>query len=85
MIFEYTNGLQFNHLVFAELWYSQQVAKGKAPGHPLGFNAYRQFGPIKVGGAGGGGDNLLNIDVIAVGNDAVADGLANNSLSCFSR
>ncbi len=53
-----------------QLWYSQQVADGNAPGHPLGFDGYRQFGPIKVVGAGGGGDDLPNNDVITVGNDA---------------
>jgi hypothetical protein len=36
-------------------------------------------------GAGGGGDDLPNIDVIAVGNDAAANGLDDNSASCFSR
>jgi hypothetical protein len=35
-------------------------------------------------GAGGGGDNLPNIDVIVVGNNAAADGLDDNSESCFS-
>jgi hypothetical protein len=68
-----------------QLWYSQQAAEGNAPGHPLGFDGYRQFGPIEVVGAGGGGDNLLNIDVIAVGNDASTKCLDDNSVSCFSR
>ncbi len=58
--------------------------EGNAPGHPLGFDGYRQFGPIKVVGAGGGDEDLPNIDVIAVGNDAAADGLDDNSTSCFS-
>jgi hypothetical protein len=72
-------------VLFLQLWYSQQAAEGDAPGHPLGFDGYRQFGPIKVVGAGGGGDNLPNIvDVIAVGNDAAADGLDDNSVSRFS-
>jgi hypothetical protein len=83
LIFVCTNGLQFNHLVFAA-WYSQQAAEGNAPGHPLGFNGYRQCGPIKVVGAGGGGDDLPNIDVIAVGNDAAANDLDDDSASCFS-
>ncbi len=71
-------------ILFLQLWYSQQAAEGNAPGHPLGFNGYRQFGPIKVVGAGGGGDNLPNSDVIAVGDDAAANGLDDNSASCFS-
>jgi hypothetical protein len=44
----------------------------------------RQFGPIEVVGAGGGGEDLPNIDVIAVGKDAAADGLDDDSASCFS-
>jgi hypothetical protein len=68
-----------------QLWYSQQAADGNAPGqHPLEFDGYRQFGPIKVMGAGGGGDNLLNIDVIAVGNDAATKCLDDDSASRFS-
>jgi hypothetical protein len=72
-------------VLFFQLWSSQQAAEGNAPGHPLGFDGYRQFGPIKVVGAGGGGDNLLNIEVIAVGDDAAANGLDDDSVSCFSR
>jgi hypothetical protein len=72
-------------VLFLQLWYSQQAVEGNAPGHPLGFDGYRQFGPIKVVGAGGGGDDLPNIDVIAVGNNAAADGLDDNSTSRFSR
>jgi hypothetical protein len=34
--------------------------------------------------AGGGGDDLPNIDVIAVGDDAAADSLDDDSESCFS-
>ncbi len=68
-------------ILFLQLWYSQQAAEGNAPGHPLGFNGYRQFGPIKVVGAGGGGDNLPNIDVIAVGDNAAANSLDDNSAS----
>jgi hypothetical protein len=71
--------------LFLQLWCSQQAAEGNAPEHPLGFNGYRQFGPIKVMGEGGGGEDLLNIDLIAVGNDAAADGLDGNSASHFSR
>ncbi len=58
--------------------------EGNAPGHPLGFDGYRQFEPIEVVGAGGGDDNLPNIDVIAVGNNAAANGLDDNSASRFS-
>jgi hypothetical protein len=71
-------------ILFFQLWYSQQAAEGNAPGHPLGFDGYRHFGPIKMVGVGGGGDNLLNIDVIAVGNIAAANGLDEDSASCFS-
>ncbi len=71
-------------ILFLQLWYSQQAAEGNAPGHPLGFNGYRQFGPIKVVGVGDGGEDLPNIDVIAVGNDAAANGLDGDSASCFS-
>jgi hypothetical protein len=67
-----------------QLWYSQQAADGNAPGHPLGFDGYRQFGPIKVAGAGSGGDNLLNIDVIVVGNDAATKCLDDDRASRFS-
>jgi hypothetical protein len=67
-----------------QLWYSQQAADGNAPGHPLEFYGYRQFGPIKVVGAGGGGDDLPNIDVIVVGNDAATKCLDDDSASCFS-
>ncbi len=58
--------------------------EGNAPGHPLGFDGYRHFGPIKMVGTGGGDDGLLNIDVIVVGDDAAADGLDDDSASCFS-
>ena len=68
-----------------QLWYSQQAADGNALGHPLGFDGYRQFGPIKVVGAGGGGDDLPNIDVIAVGNNAATKCLDDDSGSHFSR
>ncbi len=71
-------------ILFFQLWYSQQAAEGNAPGHPLGFDGYRHFEPIKMVGAGGGGDDLPNIDVIAVGNNAAADGLDDNSTSRFS-
>jgi hypothetical protein len=67
-----------------QLWYSQQAVDSNAPGHPLGFDGYRQFGPIKVVGAGGGGDNLLNIDMIAVDKDAATKCLDDDSASCFS-
>ena len=30
--------------------------EGNVPGHPLGFDGYRDFGPIKMVGGGGGGD-----------------------------
>jgi hypothetical protein len=68
-----------------QLWYSQQAADGNALGHPLGFDGYRQFGHIKVVGAGGGGDDLPNIDVIAVGNDAATKCLDDDSMSRFSK
>ena len=37
-----------------QLWYSQQAKEGKAPGHPLGFGRYGNFGPqdAAVGGRG---------------------------------
>jgi hypothetical protein len=66
-------------ILFLQLWFSQQGAEGNAPGHPLGFDGYRQFGPIKVVGAGGGGEDLPNIDVIAVGNDTAA-----NTIVCLA-
>jgi hypothetical protein len=67
-----------------QLWYSQQAAEGNAPGHPLGFDGYRQFGFIEVVGAGGGGDDLPNIDVIVVGNNAATKCLDDDSMSCLS-
>jgi hypothetical protein len=67
-----------------QLWYSQQAADGNASGHLLGFDGYRQFGPIKVVGVGGGGDDLPNIDVIAVGNNAATECLDDDSPSCCS-
>ncbi len=67
-----------------QLWYNQQAAEGNAPGHPLGFDGHRQFWPIKVVGVGGGGDDLPNIDVIKVGNDAATKFLDDDSTSCFS-
>ncbi len=72
-------------ILVLQLLYSQQAGEGNAPGHPLGFDGYRQFGPNKVVGAGGGGDNLPNIDVIAVGNNAATKCLDDNSVSHFSR
>jgi hypothetical protein len=44
----------------------------------------RKFGSIKLVGAGGGVEDLPNIDVIAVGNNAAADGLDDDSASYFS-
>ncbi len=77
--------LQSKRLGFLQLWYSQQAAEGHAPGHPLGFDGYRQFRPIKVVvRAGGGGDNLPKVSAIAVGSSAAADGLDDDSASCFS-
>jgi hypothetical protein len=72
-------------VLFFQLWYSQQAAEGNAPGHPLRIDGYRRFGPIQMVGAGGGGDDLQNIDVIVVGNDAAANGLDDDCASCFSR
>ncbi len=83
-IFVRTNGLQTDRLGFAALVYNQQAADGNAPGHPLGFNGYRQLGPIEAVGVGGGGEDLPNIDVIAVGNNAAADCLDDNIVPCFS-
>ncbi len=60
-------------ILFLQLWYSKQVVKGNAPGHPLGFNSNRQFGSIEVVRAGGGGDHLPNINVIVVGDGNVED------------
>ncbi len=77
--------LQSKHLVIMQLWYSQQAAEGHAPGHPLGFDGYRQFRPIEVVvRAGGGGDDLPKIGVIAVGSSAAANGLDDDSASRFS-
>jgi hypothetical protein len=42
------------------------------------------LGLSKWWGGEGGGDNLPNIDVIAVGDDAAANGLDEDSASCFS-
>ncbi len=71
-------------ILVLQLWYSQQAADSNAPGHPLGFDGYRHFGPIKVVGVGGRGDDLPNIDVIAVGNNAATKCLDDNSASRFS-
>ena len=77
--------LQSKCLVILQLWYSQQAAEGHAPGHPLGFDGYRQFRPIEVVvRAGGGGDDLPKIGAIAVGGSAAADGLDDDSASRFS-
>ena len=50
----------------------------------MGFDGYRLFGHIEMVGVRGGGEDLPNIDVIAVGNDAAANGLDEDSASCFS-
>jgi hypothetical protein len=77
--------LQSKCLVILQLWYSQQVAEGHTPGHPLGFDGYWQFEPIEmVVWAGGGGDDLPNIGAIAVGGSAAANGLDDDSASHFS-
>jgi hypothetical protein len=77
--------LRYKCLVILQLWYSQQAAEGHAPGHPLGFDGYWQFRPIKVVvRVGGGGDDLPKIGAIAVGGSAAADGSDDNSASCFS-
>jgi hypothetical protein len=45
---------------------------------------YRHFGPIQMVGAGGGGDDLPKIDVIAVGDDAADSLIADsNQLGCY--
>ncbi len=68
-----------------QLWYSQHAAEGHAPGHPLGFDGYRQFRPIEVVvWVGGGGDDLPKNSAIAAGGSAAADGLDDDSASCFS-
>ncbi len=52
----------------------------------MGFDGYGQFRPIEVmAWAGGGGDDLPKIGVIAVGSSAAADGSDDNSASRFSR
>jgi hypothetical protein len=72
-------------VLFFQLWHSQHTAEGNAPGHPFGFDGYRHFGPIEMVGVGGGGNDLPNIlDVIADGHIAAADGLDDDSASCFS-
>jgi hypothetical protein len=77
--------LQSKRLVILQLWYSQQAAEGHAPGHPLGFDGYRQFRPIEVVVlAGGGGDDLPKIGAIAVGGSAAANGSDDDSASCFN-
>ncbi len=77
--------LQSKCLIILQLWYSQQAAEGHALGYPLGFDGYRQFRPIEVVvRAGGGGDDLPKIGAIAVGGSAAADGLDDDSVSCFS-
>jgi hypothetical protein len=69
-----------NVLLVSQLWYSQQAAAGDAPGHPLGFNGYREFGLIEmVAGEGGGGETLPNIGAIAVGGNDAAKGLCDDS------
>ena len=67
-----TNGLHLT-ILFLQFWYSKQAAEGNAPGHQLGFNSNRQFGPIKVVRAGGGDDHLPNIDMIVAGDGNVED------------
>ncbi len=52
--------------LFLQLWYSKQAVEGNAPGHPLGFDCYGQFGPIKVVGGKGGGDNDGNAEDLDV-------------------
>ena len=73
-------------MLVLQLWYSQQAAAGDAPGHPLGFNGYREFGRIEVVvGEGGGGETLPNIGAIAVGGNDAAEGSGDDSAaSCFS-
>ncbi len=62
-------------MLASQLWYSQQAEAGDAPGHPLGFNRYREFGPIAVvAEEEGGGEPLPNTGAIAVGGGNEADG-----------
>ncbi len=71
---------RLNVLLASQLWYSQQAAAGDAPGHPLGFNGYREFGPIEVvAGEKGGVETLPNIGAIAVGGNDVAEGSGDDS------
>ena len=57
------------------------MVEGNVPGHPLGFNSNRQFEPIEVVRAGGGGDHLPISCVCMMGDGNAADsGLE----SCFS-
>jgi hypothetical protein len=70
-----------NVLLVSQLWYSQQAAAGDAPGHPLGFNDYREFGLIEVVAVEeGGGEILPNIGAIAVGGNDAAEGLGDDSV-----
>jgi hypothetical protein len=77
---------RLNVLLVSQLWYSQQAAAGDAPGHPLGFNGYREFGPIEVVAVEGGGcETLPNIGAIAVcGNDAAEGSGDDSAASRFS-
>ena len=34
--------------VFIQVWYSQQVDEGNAPGYPLGYGQYRSIEPVRV-------------------------------------
>ncbi len=71
---------RLNVLLVLQLWYSQQAAAGDAPGHPLGFNGYREFGPIEVVvGEEGGGETLPNIGAIGVGGNDAAEGFGDDS------
>ena len=57
-----------NPFVVFQLWYSQQAMEGNVPGHPLGFDCSQRFGPIKMVGGEGGGDE--NHNAAADGSDS---------------
>ena len=59
--------------LFLQLWYSKQAVEGNAPGHPLGFDRYGQFGPIEVVGGRGGVNHLPNSNGIVVGDGHAED------------
>ena len=71
-------GRQIGWRTAGQSWRSRGAASARlpyAPGHPLGFDTYGMFAPIKVGEEEEGvGENLHNIGAIAVGGGDAADG-----------